>query len=85
MTPGVQKYTGDLDKSNSRDGQSKRAGRKRKKGDSFEKSDGVTELWAENKAESQRAPRVDRILWIFLALFEQGFLYFRERNKETKI
>jgi len=52
MRPSVQEYADDLDKSKGSEGQSRQIGRKKKKGDSSEKSDSATKLWAENRAKS---------------------------------
>lgn len=54
MTPVVQKHTGDLDTSKGSEERSSRGGRKRRKGDSFEKSDRAAEVWAGARAESPR-------------------------------
>lgn len=53
MTPVVQKHTGDLDKSKGSEERSNRGGRKRRKGDSFEKSDRAAEVWAGARAEPE--------------------------------
>lgn len=52
MRPLVQKYARDLHKCKGSNGQSSQIGRKRKKGDSSEKSDSETKLWVENRAKS---------------------------------